>query len=161
MAVDPKKLIAAISPDVYCDSVNLPSAEAAELRDKVEKALSDWKPSEIKGLSGIKTRKDAVKFVNKIGVSLKKEDPYLKSAELTKLKESDFMDFDEVIKTPFQLVGLQNPIEQHSVEYDTSSQALEQVYFWLHDYILNTKADYGNVDKMLDNFISAPGSAHF
>lgn len=58
-------------------------------------------------------------------------------------------------------MGLKNPIEQHTVEYDTSSQALEQVYFWLNDWIQSNKADYGNVEKILDNFISAPGSAHF
>ncbi len=127
MAVDPKKLVAAISPDTYCK----------------------------------KEKKAEVKKIVKESLAKKENDPYLKAAEKAEIAESDFMNFDDVIKTPFQLIGLKNPIEQHTIEYDTSSQALEQVYFWLHDWIQGNKADYGNVEKLIDNFISAPGSAHF
>ncbi|HLF53746.1 MAG TPA: hypothetical protein VI544_01065 [Candidatus Nanoarchaeia archaeon] len=127
MAVDPKKLIAAINPDIYCK------------REKKKEVISIVKES----------------------LAKKENDTYLKAAEIAELAESDFMDFDEVVKTPFQLVGIKNPIEKHTLEYDTSSQAVEQVYFWLHDYLQSNKADYGTVEKLLDNFISAPGSAHF
>jgi len=109
-------------------------------------------------------RKDKQKEVKEIArqAILKKEnDAYLKAAEVAELAESEFLDLNEVIKTPFKLVGLKNPIEQHSATYDTSSQALEQVYYWLHDYLQNTKEDYGRVEKIVDNFLSAPGSAHF
>ncbi len=128
MAVEPTKLIAAISPDTYCKE----GKNKKEVKDILEQAI-------------LKKEKDA----------------YLKAAEAADLAYSDFMDFDKVISTPFKLVGLKNPIEQHSATYDTSSQALEQVYYWLHDYLQNNKTDYGEVEKIVDNFLSAPGSAYF
>lgn len=146
MAVDPKKLIAAISPDTYCS----------------KKARG-----EVKGIiqESIKEVKSKIAQMKEEGRAIVEDDyqtdAYLKAAEKAQLAESDFMDFDEVIKTPFELKGLKNPIEQHIVSYDTSSQAIEQVYFWIHDYIQNNKQDYGDVIKLVDNFISAPGSAHF
>lgn len=127
MAIDPKKLVAAISPNTYCSK---------------------------------KTKKE-VKEIVKESLAKKETDPYLKAAEKAELVASEFMDFDEVISTPFKLAGLKNPIEQHTIAYDTSSQAIEQVYYWLHDYIQNNKDDYGDVEKLVDNFLSAPGSAHF
>src|SRR3990172_12394175 len=111
MAVDPKKLVAAISPDDYCDDINLGADELAELKDKLEKPLREWSYSG--GIPSIKNRKDAVKFLAKTGTTLKKDGAYLRAAELAKPKESDFMDFDEVIATPFKTIGLKNPIEQH------------------------------------------------
>jgi hypothetical protein len=127
MAVEPTKLIAALSPDAYCR----------------------------------KDKQKEVKEIAKQAILKKENDAYLKAAEVAELADSEFLDLDEVIKTPFKLVGLKNPIEQHSAAYDTSSQALEQVYYWLHDYLQNTKVDYGIVEKIVDNFLSAPGSAHF
>jgi hypothetical protein len=156
MAVEPQKLIAAISADTYCDDKNLTGDEISELKEKLTNLIE--KPSEA---PKIKNRKDAVKWVVKEELKLKEPDPYLKATDFVKLKEFDFMDFDEVIKTPFKELGIKNPIEQHTLSYDTSGQALEQVYYWLHDYLQTNKEDYGNVEKLLDNFISAPGSAHF
>ena len=127
MAVDPKKLVASISSDVYCS----------------------------------KDKRKEVKGIIKQAIANKENDSYLKAAEKADLADSEFIDFDEIVKTPFQLIGLKNPIEQHSIEYDDSSQALEQVYFWINDYIQSNKADYGTAEKIIDNFISAPGSAHF
>lgn len=135
MAVDPKKLIAAINPDVYCIEQKEKYGEFVKIRVDVKKALKE-------------------------ALANKEKDAYLKTAEKAELVEQDFMDFDEVVKTPFKMLGLKNPIEQHTLEYETSSQALEQVYFWLHDYLYN-KAEYGSAEKIVDNFISAPGSAHF
>ncbi len=126
MAVDIKKLIAAISPDAYC---------RADKRKEVKQVVA-------------------------AAIANKEADAYVKAAELAEPAETDFMDFDEVIKTPFKLLGIKNPVEQHTVEYETSGQALEQVYFWLHDYLYN-KAEYGVGEKLVDNFISSPGSAHF
>jgi len=127
MAIEPTKLIAAISPDAYCR----------------------------------KDKQKEVKEIAKQAILKKENDAYLKAAEVAELADTEFMNLDDVIKTPFKLVGLKNPIEQHSATYDTSSQALEQVYYWLHDYLQNTKEDYGTVIKIVDNFLSAPGSAHF
>jgi len=127
MAVDPKKLIAAISSNAYCKEA----------------------------------KKEEVKNIIKEAILKKENDAYLKAAENADLVDSEYMDLFKVISTPFEKVGLKNSVEQHSVTYDTTSQAIEQVYFWLHDYLLNTKSDYGSVEKMVDNFISSPGSAHF
>ncbi len=126
MVVDPKKLIAAIVPDVYCSE---------KTREEVKKIVKD-------------------------GLEKGEKDVYLKAAEKAELVETDFMDFDKVVSSPFKNLGIKNPVEQHTLVYETSSQALEQVYFWLHDYLYN-KAEYGSADKIIDNFISAPGSAHF
>ena len=157
MAVDPKKLVAAISPKAYCDGTNLDKDKIEEIKEKLTDLIkeSGEDPS-------IKTIKDAVEWANKTGIKLGKKDAYIKSAGIAKLKESEFIDFDEVVKTPFELLGIKNPVEEHTLEYDTSSQALEQVYFWLHDYLESNKVDYGvAVEKLVDNFVSSPGSAHF
>ncbi len=135
MAVDPKKLIAAINPEVYCIEQKEKYGEYVKIRSDVKKIL-------------------------KQALANKEKDSYLKAAEKAELVETQFLDFDEVVKTPFKLVGIKNPIEQHVLEYETSSQALEQVYYWLHDYLYN-KAEYGSAEKIVDNFISSPGSVHF
>lgn len=126
MAIDPKKLIAAIVPDVYCR----------------------------------KDKRKEVKAILKESLEKKEPDAYIKAAEKAELAEFEHLDFDEVIKTPFAFMGLKNPIEQHMAEYDATAQSLEQVYFYLHDYLYKQE-QYGKQDKLVDNFISAPGSSHF
>jgi hypothetical protein len=126
MAVDIKKLIAAINPGAYC-------------------------------------KKDKAKEVKEIAKNLIKEgkkNAYLKAAEKAELVDSDYMDFDAVIATPFALKGLKNPLEKHTLSYDDLGQNLEPIYYWIHDYLYN-QAEYGKADKLVDNFVSAPGSTHF
>jgi hypothetical protein len=155
MAIDPKNLIAALVPDVYCEDNSLNQDEIDGISEKLSSLIqkSGKSPS-------IRTRKDAAKWAVKTGINLGEKDAYLSAADIAKLKGADFMDFDEVVKTPFKLMGLKNPIEQHSIEYDATAQSLEQVYFYLHDY-LYLPAEYGVGEKLVDNFISSPGSAHF
>lgn len=119
MAVDVKKLIAAINPDLYCES---------KLKDEVK--------------------------------SLARKEGFLKAAEKAEQKETDYIDiyFTQFSKSPFSLAGLKNPIEQHKLVYDDSGQSLEQVYFWILDYV-NEK--YGKSEKLIDNFVSSPGSGMF
>lgn len=50
------------------------------------------------------------------------------------------------------------PGEEHEIIYDSSSETLEPVYFWILDYMNDT---VGNVEKLVDNFVSSPGSGHF
>lgn len=89
-----------------------------------------------------------------------KKEGFLKGAAKAKLRESDYIDIiDTQFKQgAFKLNGLKHPIEQHSLVYDASSQTLEQVYFWILDFVNDV---YGRADKLVDNFIASPGSGHF
>jgi len=51
------------------------------------------------------------------------------------------------------------PPKQHNLIYNSSSETLEPVYFWLLDYMNSMFG--GNVVKIMDNFASSPGSGHF
>lgn len=89
-----------------------------------------------------------------------KKEGYLKAAEKAKLRDSPYLDMIDLrlTKSPFALVGLKASIEQHTVIYDVFSQNLEPIYFWILDYC---NEEYGDVEKLIDNFISSPGSGHF
>lgn len=89
-----------------------------------------------------------------------KRDGYLKAAEKAELKESDYIDvyYTQFTKGPFALAGFKAPIEQHKLVYDDFSQSLEQVYFWILDYV---NKEYGKSQKLIDNFIASPGSGLF
>ena len=49
--------------------------------------------------------------------------------------------------------------ESHELVYDSPSETLEPVYFWLLNFMNNMFS--GNVEKIVDNFASSPGSGHF
>ena len=50
------------------------------------------------------------------------------------------------------------PYSRHKLVYDSPTETLEPVYFW----ILDLMNEFGfNVEKLLDNFVSSPGSQHF
>lgn len=89
-----------------------------------------------------------------------KKSGYLKAAEKAKLKESDYLDVlqAQFARGAFELTGIKNPVEQHKIVYDASSQSLEPLYFWIHDYVNGV---YGKTDKLIDNFVSSPGSGFF
>ncbi|MEK6825275.1 MAG: hypothetical protein AABY00_00655 [Nanoarchaeota archaeon] len=93
---------------------------------------------------------------------IKKEKGIREAAKKAKPLKAEFMDFDEIAyKNAFKKAGLKNPIEKHSLTYDASSESLEQIYFWILDKLYKEYDDVLNVDKLADNFISAPGSSHF
>ncbi len=48
---------------------------------------------------------------------------------------------------------------QYNLVYDSSSETLEPIYFYLLD--LMNKMFSNNVEKIMDNFASSPGSGHF
>lgn len=127
MAVDIKKLIAAINPDLYCD--NTPDERGKKLSDTVKEVA--------------------------------KKEGYLKAAEKAKLRDSDYVDVYHTMftKGAFSLSGQKAPIESHSLVYDAFSQNLEPIYFWILDFI--NGPEYGESEKLVDNFISSPGSGHF
>ncbi|MEK6840916.1 MAG: hypothetical protein AABX79_03105 [Nanoarchaeota archaeon] len=52
----------------------------------------------------------------------------------------------------------ENPLGKHGLVYDSSSETLEPVYF----FILDLMNDMGlDAQKLIDNFSSSPGSGHF
>lgn len=52
----------------------------------------------------------------------------------------------------------EKPLSKHELVYDSSSETLEPVYF----FILDLMNDFGlDTEKLLDNFTSSPGSGHF
>ncbi|MBI5804061.1 hypothetical protein HY450_02355 [Candidatus Pacearchaeota archaeon] len=107
-----------------------------------------------------KTRNERGVPLNKEVAEIVKKEGYLKAAEKAKLIESEYMDVVDVqfTESPFQLNGIKNPTEQHRIVYDDFSQNLEPVYFWILDYV---NEDYGESEKLIDNFLSSPGSGHF
>lgn len=48
--------------------------------------------------------------------------------------------------------------EEYKLVYDSSSETLEPVYFWILDFIGKTSSE---VEKLVDNFTSTTGSGHF
>lgn len=50
------------------------------------------------------------------------------------------------------------PAEEHKLVYDSSSETLEPVYFWILDFMNDM---FQKVEKVVDNFSSSPGSGHF
>lgn len=131
MAVNIHNLIAAINPDIYCEPYKDEEGKRISIIDRVKKAV--------------------------------KEGGFLAAAEVAIPKESNSMDFEERIyyQNPFKLSGIKAPIEKHTLVYDSSAQNLEPIYFWILDTLYKDYKDMKQVDKIVDNFISSPGSSHF
>ena len=118
MGVNIHNLIAAISPDIYCD----PSVK-----------------SEAKDIA--------------------KDKGYLEAAKKAKPKEIVFMDLVDIAQNnASDAVGLKAPCEKHTLIYDSFGEGLEPIYFWILDMI---QQRHKNVEKLVDNFVAAPGSTHF
>jgi hypothetical protein len=130
--VDIHKLIAAISPEVY---------GAKEAIDKETGRPYDL-PKRIRQLVKIDGyTKDVMDIVSP-----------LKPGELPAYN------YDDAKADALNLWGLKSPIEQHKLTYDSAAEGLEPIYFWLLDFI---QGPYRKVDKLVDNFVSSPGSGHF
>ena len=52
----------------------------------------------------------------------------------------------------------EKPLSEHGLVYDSSSETLEPVYFFILDLMNDFKFD---TEKIVDNFSSSPGSGHF
>lgn len=112
------KLIAAISPETYCDP-------------KVIKEVKE----------------------------IVKEKGYLEAAKKAKpTPNSTEFNFDDAKSDPFKKWGLQGPVEKHKIVYDSPSEGLEPIYFWILDFV---RGIYNETEKLVDNFASSPGSGHF
>jgi len=76
--------------------------------------------------------------------------------------KKDLEEFKKLIKSsPEKALKQAEPkaVEEHQLVYDSSSESLEPVYFWILDF-MNDIFD-GKVEKLIDNFTSSPGSGHF
>jgi len=70
---------------------------------------------------------------------------------------------DEAISSLIETVSphykSKGPVEEHTLVYDSTSETLEPVYFWILDFMNSMFG--GKVEKLIDNFTSSPGSGHF
>ncbi|MGV8131743.1 MAG: hypothetical protein ACP5N7_06615 [Candidatus Pacearchaeota archaeon] len=104
---DIHKLIAAISPDVYCQKTKEIEGEEVNLPKKI-------------------------KFLAKIdGLT----DDVLKLATPLNWKDLPFYNYDAAKADALNLWGLKSPIEQHKLTYDSPLEGIEPVYFWLLDFL--------------------------
>ncbi len=51
------------------------------------------------------------------------------------------------------------PSRTHELTYDSSTETLEPIYFWIVDFMNNLFSN--KVEKLADNFSSSPGGGHF
>jgi hypothetical protein len=158
MAVDIKNLIAAISPDIFCESVPSVKSNWKSPRVEVKKALKAE-------YARLRRKADDLK---RDGKEIKKDhyktNIYLKLAGKNgpaKLRDADYMDVHFVRHShgAFDFKGQENPIEKHKLTYDAFSQNLEPIYFWILDYV--NQMFKGGSEKLIDNFVSSAGSGHF
>lgn len=120
---DIDKLIAAISPDVYCD----PS-----VRSDVKKKIKELGP----------------------------ETGYQEAAKIAKLvPANELFNLDDARMKPLASTGLKGPYEKHKLVYDSPSESLEPLYFWILDFM--NGGIFRKVEKVTDNFVSSVGSGHF
>lgn len=65
---------------------------------------------------------------------------------------------EEISEIIQKITGKDEPAAEHSLMYDSSSETLEPIYF----FILDLMNDFGlETEKLVDNFASSPGSGHF
>jgi len=76
--------------------------------------------------------------------------------------KSDLADFKKLAKKDFSKAiekAKPKPAEEHALYYDSPTESLEPLYFWILDFMNGQFG--GNVEKLIDNFTSSPGSGHF
>lgn len=88
-------------------------------------------------------------------------DLYYEPPEDKEEAKKELKEFKELIKKDFQKAAEKakpKALAEHNLVYDSSSETLEPVYFFILD-LLN---DFGlKPEKVVDNFSSSPGSGHF
>ena len=57
-----------------------------------------------------------------------------------------------------KITGADKPLAEHAIIYDSSSETLEPVYFFVLDLMNDFELE---TEKLIDNFTSSPGSGHF
>ncbi len=88
-----------------------------------------------------------------------KEQGYLAAAKEAKLvPQNELFDIESARMKLLEAPGVKAPFELHKLVYDSPTESLEPIYFWILDFL---NGPYRKVDKLIDNFVAAPGSAHF
>ena len=86
----------------------------------------------------------------------------LAAAAIARVRESEFLDFDEIApQNPFSFSALKHPIEKHTLIQDAFGENVAALYFGLLDNLERHYQDLSHIDKLVDNFISSPGSGQF
>jgi hypothetical protein len=139
MTVNIHNLIATINPEWYCDTQSVKKGKTTqeEVKEAVEKALKE----------GSKTAYLDVAKKNE-GKSIIREQIYV---DLDNGETDNFFDRSG---NPL----LTNPIFQGKFIRDASSQNLEQIYYWILEYM---EKEYLSFEKITDNFTSSVSSGHF
>lgn len=123
--------------------------------DEIHKLISAISPETY--CQSEKDGKNLIKEVRKITL----EKGFSESKKIVSIKKSkdlELYNYDDAKKDAMGLWGLKSPIEQHEIVYDSPAEGLEPVYFWILDFL---KGPYQQIDKLVDNFQSSPGSSHF
>ncbi len=102
-------------------------------------------------------KKEIKELKESIKEKLEKGESISGIAEKLKTKAAEFIfSFPDSLDSPISANGGMNA--DYTIAYDSSSETLEPVYFWLVDLM----RDFGlNPEKLIDNFSSSPGSGHF
>jgi hypothetical protein len=157
MAVGIHKLIAAISPDIYAQNPDELKKIVKEGIEKYNKAIAELKAKKI-------DKNDYYLYTEGL------DDFYIKAAGKAKVKEFEItnnpIDFEKMMykNAANPLSGntaklLKYPIETHKLTYDNFNEGLETPYFYLINLMRNL--GFAKQEKVIDNFISSPGSGHF
>ncbi len=87
---------------------------------------------------------------------------YLKTSDDPQTRKKELKKFKELIKKEgiSKVAETANPksLSSHNLHYDSSSETLEPIYFYILDLMNELKL---NPEKYVDNFVSSPGSGHF
>lgn len=87
---------------------------------------------------------------------------YYKTADDLSEAKKEIQTFKELIaKDGFQKAAEKakpKPLSEHKLVYDSSSETLEPVYFFIIDLMNDFRL---GPEKLVDNFVSSPGSGHF
>ena len=74
-------------------------------------------------------------------------------------KKDLLKEFKSWDKVPIEKITKPKPLAEHKLVYDSTTETLEPVYFFTLDLMQN---DFNlTTEKLVDNFVSTPGSAHF
>ncbi|MEI6731889.1 MAG: hypothetical protein WCK90_04370 [archaeon] len=93
-----------------------------------------------------------------------KKDAYVRAAKIAQLRATEPLheqDPNNPHFNAFEKLYLRSPVDKRNVSYDFFGENLEPTYFWLIDTIAREYKQHKGTDKLIDNFVAAPGSAFF
>lgn len=119
-----------------------------------EKGDDKNKISEEDKLKELKYRSDNNDNIPKLIATICPEYYAKNPSEINKLKkEGKFWEAVSIAKERSPEAG-----EKFILSYNSSAEGLEPIYFWILDFL---GGDERKVKKIIDNFVSSPGSGHF